>query len=296
MKLYYRKFGRGKPLFILHGLFGLSDNWATVGKILSEFFEVYLVDLRNFGQSPHSDKWTYPVMANDILELIENVLKDKQPNDEHLNENSSAICHLPSAILMGHSLGGKVAMQFASMYPQKLEKLIVVDMSPKDYPLFDRSLIDNLLAMDLEKIKSRKEADEKISSFVKESAVRQLLSKNIYWKEKSGSGSSSVLDWKFNLKKISENVSTIGKTFSIDEKEINTPALFIRGEKSNYILDSDIPQIKKYFSHAEFKTIEGAGHWVHADKPEEFAEVVNKFTLPNFEPLYLKFVSGFGFS
>lgn len=253
MKLFFRKLGEGKPLFILHGLFGLSDNWATVGKILSEYFEIYLIDLRNHGGSPHSDEWTYPAMANDVYELINNQL----PNYP--------------ITLLGHSLGGKVAMQFASMYPEKLKKLIVVDMAPKDYPVGDRSLIDNMLAMDLEKIKSRKEADEKISSFVKEPAVRQLLSKNLYWNEEK------KLSWRFNLKTISENISEVGKTFSV-KKGIQVPALFIKGEKSNYIQEIYMPAIKKIFAHSKFKTIEGAGHWVHAEKPKEFTECIKEFT------------------
>jgi len=259
MKLFFRKLGEGKPLFILHGLFGLSDNWASVGKILCEHFEVYLIDLRNHGSSPHSDEWTYSAMANDVHELT-----------QQLNNPIT---------LLGHSMGGKVAMQFASMYPEKLEKLIVVDMAPKDYPVKDRSLIDNLLAMDLEKIKSRKKADENISSFVKESSTKQLLSKNLYWNEEQ------KLTWRFNLKDISKNVSTIGKTFSVKNALLNdgvgqgiqVPALFIKGEKSNYILDLDIPAIKKIFPNSEFKTIEGAGHWVHADKPKEFAETVMEY-------------------
>jgi len=257
MKLFFRKLGEGKPLFVLHGLFGLSDNWTTAGKILSEHFEVYLIDLRNHGSSPHSDEWTYPATAEDINELMSDARGQMANGNEKI-------------ILMGHSLGGKVAMQFASMYPEKLEKLIVVDMAPKDYPVSDRSFIDHLLEMDFEKIKSRKEADEKISSFIKEPAVRQLLSKNLYWNEEK------KLAWRFNLKAISENVSSIGKTFSV-KNGMQTTALFIKGEKSNYILDSDTLAIKKTFPNSEFKTIDGAGHWVHADKPEEFVKIVGDF-------------------
>src|ERR1039457_6883829 len=144
MKLFYRKLGQGKPLFILHGLFGLSDNWATVGKILAEHFEVYLIDLRNHGNSPHSDEWTYSAMANDIKELIDDL-------------NSTTQQFNNSITLIGHSLGGKVAMQFASMYPEKLEKLIVVDMAPKDYPGNQFGFIEKLLKLNLAEMQSRKE-------------------------------------------------------------------------------------------------------------------------------------------
>ena len=256
MKLFFRKLGQGKPLFILHGLFGLSDNWATVGKILSESFEVFLIDLRNHGSSPHSDEWTYSALANDILELANNLFP-QSPNH--------------SFALVGHSLGGKVAMQFASMYPEKLEKLIVVDMAPKDYPSNNFNLIEKLLSINLAEIKSRKEADEKLSFFIKDKSTLQLFQKNLYWNEEN------KLAWKFNLKVIADNQNKIRKTFSLGEKPINTPTLFIRGEKSNYVLDSDTAEIKKHFPNSEIKTIAGTGHWVHADKPNEFAECVKEF-------------------
>src|ERR1035437_8732674 len=244
MKLFYRKLGQGKPLFILHGLFGLSDNWATVGKMLAEFFEVYLIDLRNHGNSPHSNEWTYSAMTNDIRELMDDLQISKQ-------------------ILIGHSLGGKVAMQFASMYPEKLEKLIVVDMAPKDYPENQFGFIKKLLKINLPEMQSRKEAEIQLNTIIKDWATVQLLLKNIQWNEEN------KLAWKFNLKAIVENQNKIGETFSMKNK-INTPTLFIRGEKSKYVLGEDITEIKKIFSNAEFKTIKGAGHWVHADQPEGF--------------------------
>jgi pimeloyl-ACP methyl ester carboxylesterase len=251
MKLFYRKLGQGKPLFILHGLFGLSDNWATVGKMLAEHFEFYLIDLRNHGNSPHSNEWTYSAMTNDLLELMGNEKLEK-------------------IILIGHSLGGKVTMQFASMYPEKLEKLIVVDMAPKDYPGNQFGFIEKLLKLNLAEMQSRKEAEIQLNSIIKDWATVQLLLKNIQWNEEN------KLEWKFNLKVLAENQNKIGETFSLKNK-IDTPTLFIRGERSKYILDEDITTIKKIFSNSEIKTIEGAGHWVHADKPKEFAEIVKVF-------------------
>ena len=269
MKLYYRKFGQGKPLFILHGLFGLSDNWATVGKMLAEHgsaslttgFEVYLIDLRNHGNSPHTNEWTYQAMANDIVELMD----DLQINQQ---------------ILLGHSLGGKVAMQFASLYPEKLEKLIVVDMAPKDYPGNQFGFIEKLLSLDLSEMKSRKEVEVGLKKIITDNATVQLLLKNIQWSEnrkQEAVAGGSLLEWKFNLKVIAENQNKIGETFSIKNK-IDTPTLFIRGERSKYILDEDIAEIKKIFSNSEFKTIAGAGHWVHADKPEDFVLAIRKFS------------------
>lgn len=258
MKLYYNKLGSGSPLFILHGLFGMSDNWLTVGKTLAESFEVYLVDLRNFGQSPHSEEWTYPSMAEDINQLMTDVRGQMADGGNQ------------KFILMGHSLGGKVAMQFASMYPEKLEKLIVVDMAVKEYPMQDKVFFEKLHSVRLEELKTRKEADQKLSAIIREEAVKQLLLKNIYWDE------TKKLKWKFNLDAIEKNSSSLEKTFSIKEG-ITVPALFIRGSNSNHVLESDIPIIKKTFQNSEFKTVEGAGHWVHADKPEEFVKAVRDF-------------------
>ena len=289
MLLHYRKLGSGRPLFILHGLFGLSDNWNAIGKMLSsstpalpfregaktpsskENYAVYLIDLRNHGSSPHSDEWTYPAMAEDIHELQKNILNTEQTNirtNEHSNSEHSPI------ILMGHSLGGKVAMQFAAMYPELIEKLIVADMAPKDYPGNQFPFIEKLLKIDLAAMKTRKEAEAELNKIIKDNATIQLLLKNIQWIE---NGSSSLLAWKFNLKVLAKNQNTIGNTFSLGEKTINTPTLFIRGERSNYILDSDIPQIKNHFPNSEIKTIAGAGHWVHADKPGEFGDAVWQF-------------------
>jgi pimeloyl-ACP methyl ester carboxylesterase len=190
-------------------------------------------------------------MANDIFELI---------NDERSD----------MIVLMGHSLGGKVAMEFASMYPERLEKLIVADMAPKGYPGNQFPFIEKLLAIDLAEMRSRKEAEVELRKIIKDEATIQLLLKNIQWNEQE------KLAWKFNLKVIAENQDKIGRTFSIKEN-IKVPTLFIRGERSNYILDSDVPQIKKYFPNSEIKDIAGAGHWVHADKPREFADTVKEF-------------------
>ena len=275
MKLFFRKLGEGKPLFILHGLFGLSDNWATVGKMLSESFEVYLIDLRNHGNSPHSDEWTYPAMANDLNELIGSTIPQ-------INK---------SITLLGHSLGGKAAMQFASMYPEKPGKLIVADMAPKDYPGKQFDFIEKLLSVDLPSMKTRKEVEFELRKTINDNATIQLLLKNVQWaasppfplshgRGEKGEGvvRGEVLQWKFNLKVLAENQDKIGKTFSIKNK-VDTPTLFIRGERSNYIPDSDLPEIKKIFPHSEVKTIEGAGHWVHADKPEAFVKAVKEFAL-----------------
>ena len=253
MKLNYRKSGEGKPLFILHGLFGLSDNWASLGKVFSEHYEVFLIDLRNHGSSPHSSEWTYTAMAQDIKELTEDALPHSKIN------------------LMGHSLGGKTAMQFASMYPEKLDALMVVDMAPKEYPGNQFPFIDKLLKVDLSILKSRKEAEGELNKIIRDWATIQLLLKNIQWNE------HEKLEWKFNLKIIAEQQDQIGKTFQLNTLPITIPTLFVRGEKSNYVKNEDEDQIKKLFPNSKLITIMGAGHWVHADKPTEFAQCIDDF-------------------
>lgn len=252
MKLFYRKFGQGQPLIILHGLFGQCDNWNTLAKQFSENgLEVFIVDLRNHGLSPHSEVWNYQVMSEDILELI--------------NDNE-----LQNVILMGHSMGGKVAMQFAVDHPQVLNKLIVVDISPKYYPMHHQHVLDALQAVDFNVVKNRKEAEEILSKYISDFGTKQFLLKNIYWK------TETELAWRFNLKVIVEQIENVGEAL-ISDTVCSIPTLFIRGEKSNYILDEDRNSIQDIFPHYTLETIKDAGHWVHAEKPKEFFDCVMKF-------------------
>lgn len=276
MKLFYRKSGQGQPLIILHGLFGQNDNWGTLGRQFAEQgFEVYLVDLRNHGLSPHSDVWNYQVMSDDILELI---------NDNNLKH----------VILMGHSMGGKVAMQFAIQHPELLDKLIVVDIAPKYYPPHNLDVLNALNAVDFNIVKSRKEVESILSETLSDFGTKQFLLKNIYWKE------DTKLDWRFNLKVITPLIENVGEATPLGKRtengerrtgnnsqlptpdrelntNSNTPTLFIRGEKSNYILDEDLDLIHDIFPNSQLETIAGAPHWVHAEKPKEFFECVMGF-------------------
>lgn len=254
MKLFYRKFGKGQPLIILHGLFGQSDNWNTLAKNFAALgFEVYIVDLRNHGLSPHSDVWNYQVMSDDILDLI---------NDANLEH----------VILLGHSMGGKVAMQFAVHHQELLDKLIVVDIAPKYYPPHNLEVLEALNAVDFSIVKNRKEVETILAKYISDFGTRQFLLKNIYWKE------NGALDWRFNLKVITEQ---FGKTGEItpNDTACNKPTLFIRGEISNYILDEDLKFISDIFPLSTIETIAGAGHWVHAEKPKEFFESVSSFIM-----------------
>lgn len=253
MKLFFRKYGQGPPLIIFHGLFGQSDNWNTLGKQFSECgFAVYLIDQRNHGFSPHSDEWNYALMSNDILELIE--------------DN-----RLENVILLGHSMGGKSVMHFAVHHCKKISKLIVVDIAPKHYLPAHDDVIEALLSVNFDAVKSRKEVEIQLSKFISDFATKQFLLKNLYWKQEG------KLDWRFNLKVITKNIEKVGETFNLENKLCNAPTLFIRGENSRYILDSDFISTLKIFPNAELKTIAGAGHWIHTDKPREFFETVMGF-------------------
>ncbi len=257
MNLFFRKSGSGQPLIILHGLFGISDNWATLAKQLSDHFTVYAVDLRNHGQSPHSDQWKYWIMSEDVLELIETEkLKD--------------------VILLGHSMGGKVAMYLTLDSPQLISKLIVCDIAPKKYPVSNQDVVDALLKVHPEKRASRKEAEDILAKDLKDNGTVQFLLKNLYWNELADG--TKKLDWRFNLPVISKNLAAVSE--ATDEpagSDIQT--LFIRGEKSNYITKEDEAEINRVFPRAMIKTIPGGGHWVHADKPEDLFNAVMQFCL-----------------
>lgn len=252
LKLFFRKYGQGRPLIILHGLFGQSDNWNTLAKQFAENdLEVYTVDLRNHGLSPWSTEWNFKVMSEDIIELIE---------DQKLRD----------PILLGHSLGGKVAMQLALDHPDLVTKLLVVDISPKEYRGKNDTTLKGLLSADLSVLRTRKEVEVKLAEHIKSKATLQFIAKNLYWKNKD------ELAFRFNLDVIAKNFAKAGDPISSGEKKFDRAAVFIRGENSDYLSGSDLPEIKKAFPAAALITINGAGHWVHADKPKEFFEEVIK--------------------
>lgn len=250
MKLHHRKLGEGEPFIILHGLFGYSDNWQTLGKRYAEHFEVYLVDQRNHGHSPHSDAFSYDLMADDLFELM--------------TENK-----LSSAHILGHSMGGKTVMRFAQKYPHMADKIIVADMGAKGYPMHHGTILEGLQAIDLGKITSRGEADEALLSYIPEYGVRQFLLKNLYWIEKG------KLAWRMNLPIIAEKMEEI--IAAIPNQQVDVPTLFIRGEKSNYILEADYDSLHEQFPQCSIVTIPDAGHWIHAESPELFYSLTMDF-------------------
>jgi pimeloyl-ACP methyl ester carboxylesterase len=252
MKLHVREMGEGFPLVILHGLFGFSDNWQTHAKKLSSYYRIILVDLRNHGHSPWSDEFSYQLMADDLKELIDDLGIKKMH-------------------LLGHSMGGKVAMLFAQQHTKSIDKLIVVDIGIKAYPMHHQHILAGMHAIDLSVITARSQAEAILKEHIESDGVRQFLLKNLYWKDKG------QLAWRMNIDVLEREMPEI--LTAIPEKETFVPALFIRGGLSNYILDEDFSAIEEVFPEAEFVTIDHAGHWVHAEAPEEFMDAVLSFCL-----------------
>ena len=250
MKLHFKKIGEGTPLLIVHGLFGSADNWGTLAKKFALNHTVFLIDLRNHGRSPHDSIMNYDAMADDIYDLI---------NLEQIVTPS----------LLGHSMGGKAALQFAEKYPNILNKLIVADIGIKSYPMHHDTIIKGLENVNLNLVQSRSAATEALAEFVKEVGIQQFLLKNLYWIEKG------KLAWRMNLDVIAKNIHEILKEIKIDNNTIES--LFLRGEFSNYILEEDYSDILSALPNAKIQTIEKAGHWLHAENPLSFYEKVVDF-------------------
>ncbi|WP_420148181.1 alpha/beta fold hydrolase [Spirosoma sp.] len=253
MKLFFRQTGEtGPAIIILHGVFGSSDNWLTISKaIAAKGYRVYALDQRNHGQSPRGDEHDYHSMAADLHEFI-------------------ADHNLENPILIGHSMGGKAVMQYAMLHPGTFQKLVVVDIAPKFYPVHHAELIRGLNAIDLASIKSRSDADAILSRYEPILTVRQFLLKNLYRNEQG------QFAWRLNLPVIERELHGIGEELT-NPHVVTEPTLFIRGSESPYILDDDISTIKRIFPNVQIETIQGAGHWVQAEKPAEFVEVLMKF-------------------
>ncbi|MBS9768763.1 MAG: alpha/beta fold hydrolase [Flavobacteriaceae bacterium] len=248
MKLYATIIGEGKPIVILHGLYGSSDNWFTIGKALAEKgFAVHLIDQRNHGRSPHSDEHNYTALVADLKEYL---------TDHNLTEIA----------LLGHSMGGKTAMLFTLTYPEIVKKLIVVDIAPKFYPKnYDNHLyiLDTMLKVNLAKASTRKDIAKMLTPYIKKKSVVQLIMKNL------SRDKVNNFEWKINIKALAQNLDDItGGTDGWDNKNCTVPALFLRGENSDYLSLEDDFLIKKSFKNMELTTIPNAGHWVHAEQPE----------------------------
>jgi esterase len=250
MNLHSRTYGAGHPLIILHGLFGSSDNWQTVGKKLGEQFRVFALDARNHGRSPHSDEFNYPAMAEDVQSFM--------------HEQG-----ISSAHLLGHSMGGKTAMQLALTRPELVEKLVVVDISPRAYGRQHNAIFDALYSLDLTAFTTRGQIDEALAQRIPSAAVRLFLMKNL----KRNADNSFA--WKMNLEVIHRHYDEVNAAIDLPSQFAN-PALFVKSNTSGYVGEDDEPQIRTMFPRS---TIVGfdTGHWVHAEAPEEFIRLVSDF-------------------
>ncbi|MGE5447664.1 MAG: alpha/beta fold hydrolase [Bacteroidales bacterium] len=266
MNLFFREEGEGFPVVIVHGLYGSSDNWLTVGKKLSAHYKVYMIDQRNHGRSPNSDDHSYETLKEDLADFF----------NQH---------HIQKAILIGHSMGGKTAMAFAADYPERIEKLVIVDIAPKNYfQLNDesqyylhKSIMEAMLELDFSRMETRKDIENYLSERIDNFSIVQFLLKNVHRKKEN-----HQFEWRINIKVLYENldeiISGVNEIWFEDRRPIfNYPVLFIKGENSKYIQGADYASIKQIYPDALIKVIPDAGHWLHAEQPQLFMEVLEQF-------------------
>lgn len=236
---------------ITHGLFGQLDNWNTLGRRFAEYFTVHLIDLRNHGRSFHDNDTSHDSMAKDLVNYL----------DHH---------NLNKAYFLGHSLGGKVAMNLALNHPDRVGKLVIADMAPKTYPPHHQGIIKGLKSVDFSQVKQRSDAETFLIPYIKSPSVRQFLMKNIY------RISDENYAFRFNLKDLSDNYESLVSSI-LPNSQFTNPVLFLGGEKSDYIQAEDKEIIESYFPNSKIETIKNAGHWLHADNPEDFFNKINSF-------------------
>ncbi|RRQ45928.1 alpha/beta fold hydrolase [Chryseobacterium sp. SC28] len=241
------------PLLVFHGLFGMLDNWGSFGKEFGALMPTHLIDLRNHGRSFHSDSMSHDDLANDILHYMQ-------------------FHNIEKANLLGHSLGGKAVMQFAINFPEKVHKLIVVDISPKAYPPHHQGIIKALQSVDFEAVQTRQDVEKVLENYIHEKSVIQFLMKNLYWTD------DKKLAWRFNLKTLAEKYTEFVSK-AIRFGIFSGPTMFVAGANSNYILPQDEFLIKQQFPNSKIIKIANAGHWVHADNPADFNAAVRDFLL-----------------
>lgn len=248
MKLHSKVKGEGQPLIILHGFLGMGDNWKTLANAYAkEGFEVHLVDQRNHGRSPHDEAFSYDLLAEDLKLYLEEK-------------------NIEQASIIGHSMGGKTAMRFATLYPKKVDKLIIVDIAPKYYAPHHQQILEGLTKISEAKLTSRTDADNLLSGYIKEVGVRQFLLKNLHWK------TQEELNLRLNLSALKQNIEEVGKGLP-HNATYSGETLFIKGGNSDYIQDKDASDIATHFENFDIQVIKNAGHWIHAEKRNEFFEV-----------------------
>ena len=254
MQLYFKELGQGDgaPLVMLHGLFGSSDNWFNVAPRLG--CKCYALDLRNHGHSPHSEEMDYALMAGDVAEFL-----DAQK--------------LEAANVLGHSMGGKVAMQLALTYPARVRKLVIVDMAPRPYSPEHQPIFEVLLALDLKQFHSRREIEDALAPGIPDLTLRRFLLKNLAHEPQD----ARAFKWRIPLPVIFTNYPKLCEPINPQGRRFERPALFLHGGQSPYVSEADVPQIRKLFPQAVIETIPQARHWVHAEAPDDFVRYVSEF-------------------
>jgi pimeloyl-ACP methyl ester carboxylesterase len=256
--LHFRRMGPqgATPVVVLHGLFGSGDNWGSIGKELGEPttpgavpLDTFLVDLRDHGRSPHTTATSYPIMAADVHALI--------------------VRHgLQRVVLVGHSMGGKVAMAFAQRWPELLKSVVVIDISPREHPNNHGHIIAALRTADLSPGRTRRDVEAHLTAHVKEPGVVQFLLKNLYW------AAEDRLAWRMNVELLERELPHI--LSSIGPETVRVPTWFVRGGQSDYITREDIPAIREQFPGAHIETVPYAGHWVHTQAPDEVTAIIRR--------------------
>ncbi len=252
MILHSRIEGEGKPLLIIHGFLGMSDNWKTLGsQYVAAGFRVHAIDMRNHGKSFHSSDFTYDAMVRDIVDYCNHY-------------------KLSGVDIIGHSMGGKAAMFFAVRHAEMTGRLVVADIGPKYYAPHHQDILAGLNAVDFSLQPERSEVEEILKGYIDDFGTRQFLMKNLYWKE------PGQLDFRFNLSVFNNHIENIGQALP-EGSHFNGPVLFLRGDRSNYIKDNDIALIKSHFPNAELRDIHNSGHWLHAENPKDFMKETLEF-------------------
>lgn len=252
--LHYTQSGSGEPLIILHGLFGSGKNWQSLARIFAENFEVYTLDLRNHGQSFHHSDFDYELIVEDVYRLL-----------GHLG--------IVQCQVIGHSMGGKTAMLLALRYSTLVSKLVVADIAPVSYAHDYDHLIEPILSLDLDQYEYRASIDQALQKDIPEAPLRAFLLQNL-------ARVGEQWSWKVNWKAIKQNIDKITGFPALSQNwQVECPTLFIRGENSNYIGQTEERLIADHFTPVEIKTLAQAGHWLHAEQPQAFAELVLDFLL-----------------
>lgn len=251
--LSYSSLGEGLPLLILHGLFGSSRNWQSLSKQYSQYFKVITIDLRNHGDSFHDSAMNYTLMAADVEQLMDQL-------------------ELSSAHVLGHSMGGKVAMKFCQLHPGRVDKLVVADIAPVSYQHDYGDILYPVLNMDLSRVTNRKDGDVQLAHFITDQRVRLFILQNLVFYEGRAA-------WKLNWSAIEQNIMRITGYENIDNWQINNTSLFIRGDMSDYLNDENWGLIQQHFSRSRLVGIKKAGHWLHAEQPDDFYDATLKFLL-----------------